>query len=69
MDNLNEALTLLKGQLGDFDNIKLLLGAGDMTHDAVASELLKIAQDLQAGTIAAGPCPDETEFKKHVINL
>jgi hypothetical protein len=52
MGNLQTALGLLRENVGDFDNIKLLLGAGeDVTRDSVTCELLTIAQGVADGSI------------------
>jgi hypothetical protein len=61
MDDLQKALQLFRGQLGEFDNIKLLLGGGEnMTREKVGKEFLTIAKQLKSGDLLATGGPKES---------
>jgi len=69
MDSLQTALALLKEQFGEFDNIKLLLGAGaGMTPESVTAELLAVAQGVKSGEFTAQTNFPETALEQVVIS-
>lgn len=70
MDDLQKALELFKGQLGEFDNIKLLLGGGEnMTRETVGAEFLSIANQLKNGELFADRGPKEFCLSDAKISL
>lgn len=65
MNKLDSALSSLKANLGEFDNVKLLLGGGEsMTREAVDAEFLAIAEKLQNGEVQAISSFKETKLKE-----
>jgi len=70
MSDLQTALDLLKSKYGEFDNIKLLLGAGEgMSKASIEADILRIADGIVSGEFAPQASFAEDNFAQMKVTL